>query len=329
MIQTLAHAELNDPIRQHARTDFASLRSAMTVGEAFNVIRSRGVGERIIYFYVIDDDNRLVGVVPTRRLLTAELEKPLVDIMISTVIAIPHTATVIEALEFFVLHKFLAFPVVDDHRALVGVVDVSLFTSELFDLAETEQADSIFEALGFHISQLREATPARAFRVRFPWLLATITSGTICALLTSAFALTLEKSLVLAFFLTMALGLAESVSIQSLTLSIQALRTSRPNLGWYGKAARREAVLAMMLGVGCGVLVAAIVWIWRGAPLAAFVIGAGIFFAVFFACIFGLTVPTVLHAFRLDPKIAAGPLTLALTDICTLLFYFGIAAMLL
>ena len=59
------------------------------------------------------------------------------------------------------------------------------------------------------------------------------------------------------------------------------------------------------------------------------VIGASIVLALGAACFFGLTVPAVLHALRLDPKIAAGPITLACTDIFTLLFYFGLAAMFL
>ena len=84
-----------------------------------------------------------------------------------------------------------------------------------------------------------------------------------------------------------------------------------------------------MLGTACGAVVGLIVWLWRGAGLAAVAIGGSISLALCAACFFGLTVPSVLHAFKLDPKIAAGPVTLALTDIFTLLFYFTLAAVLL
>jgi len=85
----------------------------------------------------------------------------------------------------------------------------------------------------------------------------------------------------------------------------------------------------LLLGAGCGTVVGLIVWLWRGTGLAGFVIGASILLALCAACFFGLSVPTVLHALRLDPKIAAGPVTLAFTDIFTLLFYFSLAAWLL
>jgi magnesium transporter len=320
-----AAEHLNEPVLPFARKDFATLPQDSTVEQALATIRSQGIGERVIYFYVVDEANRLTGVVPTRRLLTSPLDTKLADVMIRKVVTIPDTATVMEACECFALHKFFAFPVVDAERHVVGLVDVGLFTEEVFDIAEREQMDDVFEAIGFRVSQVRDASPVRAFRFRFPWLLTTIISGTFCALLSSAYELTLAKSLVLAFFLTMILGLGESVSIQSMTMTIQALRATKPTLKWYWQAFRREAGTALLLGVASGLVVALIVCVWRGANMAAAVIGLSIFLTLCASCLAGLTVPAALHALKLDPKIAAGPLTLALSDVFTLLFYFNLA----
>jgi magnesium transporter len=292
-------------------------------------IRQGGLGEKIVYFYVVNEQNKLMGVLPTRRLLTAPLGQRLTDIMIRRVVAIPQTATVLEACEAFTMHKFLAFPIVDAERRIVGVVDLELLAEEAFDLAEREQTDTLFEAIGFRVSQVREASSLLAFRFRFPWLLAAIGSGTLCALLSGAYEATFAKSIVLAFFLTMVLGLAESVSIQSMTVTIQTLRMTRPTFGWYARALRREAATALMLGTACGSVVGLIVWLWRGASLAAFSIGGSIALALCAACFFGLSVPAALHGLKLDPKIAAGPITLACTDVFTLLSYLGLASIVL
>jgi magnesium transporter len=320
---------LEQPVITLARKDVVTLRDDLTVQQSLDAIRQSGIGERIVYFYLVDKDDRLSGVLPTRRLLTAPPETRLSDLMIRRVVTIPHTATVLEACEAFVLYRFLAFPVVDDARKVVGVIDVNLLGEEAFDIAEREQTDALFESIGFRVSQVREASPVRAFRFRFPWLVATIGSGTICALLASTFEVTLAKSIVLAFFLTLVLGLGESVSIQSMTVTIQALRTTPPTLGWYLRAFRREGGTALLLGKACGTAVGLIVWVWRGAGLAGLAIGASVFLALCAACFFGLSVPALLHALRLDPKIAAGPVTLAIADIFTLVFYFGLAAWLL
>jgi magnesium transporter len=315
---------LQAPITAYVRKDFPQLSDNMTVQQALDFIRQQGVGEQIVYFYVVDDRESLAGVLPTRRLLTAPLDRRLADIMVRQIVAIPGTATVLDACEMFVMHKFLAFPVIDDRRRIIGIVDVNLFRDEIFGIAEHEKMDEVFEVLGFHISQVRDASPVRAFRFRFPWLLTNIVSGTICALLAGAYATTLAKSLVLAFFLTLVLGLGESVSIQSMSVTIQALRAIRPSLAWFLKSLRREAGTALMLGSACGVLVGLIVWAWRGALLTATVVGGSIILTLGAACLFGLAIPSLLHWLRLDPKIAAGPITLALTDIATLLFYFNL-----
>ena len=342
----LAAAEkthFGDSVLAHARRDFALLETGLTVAGALARIREHGAGERIIYFYVVDGaTGRLAGVLPTRRLLTAALETPLADILVSRVLAIPATATVLEACEFFVLHKFLAFPVVDEERRVVGVVDVNLFTAELLEaedssppeadhgaaLAATRPvSDEVFEALGFHLSQLRDASPLRAFRLRFPWLLATVGSGTACALLAGFFEATLQRSLVVAFFLTMVLGLNESVAIQSMTVTIQALRTVKLSWRWFLGALRRELPTAVLLGLGCGLAVAAVAVLWRGDARAGVAIGGSVAGSLVLASGWGLAIPSALHALRLDPKIAAGPITLALTDVGALAMYFTVARM--
>ena len=320
---------LDQPVITLARKDVVTLPEDYTVQQSLDTIRRSGIGEKIVYFYLVDTDDRLTGVLPTRRLLTAPLETRLSDLKISRVVAIRQTATVLEACEAFVMYKFLAFPVVDASRRVVGVIDVSLLSDEAFDIAEREQTEALFQSIGFRLSQVRDASPMRAFRFRFPWLIATISSGMICAFLASAFEVTLANSIVLAFFLTLILGLGDSVGIQSMTVAIHGLRSMRPTFGWYLRALRKEGSTALLLGLACGTVVGLIVWVWRGTGLTGFSIGASILLALCAACFFGLSVPALLHALRLDPKIASGPVTLALTDICTLLFYLGLAAFLL
>jgi magnesium transporter len=327
MPQPIEH--LNQPAFPHARKDFPELRQDFTVQQALDAIRQQGVGEKVVYFYVVDEQEHLLGVLPTRRLLTSPLEERLGNIMIKRVVTLPRTATILEACELFVMHRFLAFPVVDEQHRIIGIIDVNLFTEEVLDIGERERTDEVFEALGFRISQVRSASAWRAFRLRFPWLLATIGSGTACALLASRFEMTIARTLILAFFITLVLALGESVSIQSMALAVQGLRGARPSWRRFMQGLAHEMGTAVLLGAGSGLLVAAIVCLWRGVSLPAFVIGGSMLLSLSTACFFGITVPTLLHWLKLDPKIAAGPVTLALTDIATLVFYFGSAALFL
>src|SRR5215471_4936617 len=105
---------LNDPVTLHMRHDLTQLKADQTVAEALASLRECQPQGRIIYFYVTDAEGRLCGVVPTRRLLLSGPETPLASLMVQHVIAIPASATVLEACEFFTLHRLLAFPVVDE-----------------------------------------------------------------------------------------------------------------------------------------------------------------------------------------------------------------------
>jgi magnesium transporter len=318
------------PVTDFMQAEFATVEMEWTVDRALTSIRAHGLGDRIIYFYVIDTDGKLRGVLPARRLLTEPLDRRIDEIMIARVVAVPATALLLDACEFFVLYKFYALPVVDPQRRIVGVIDVSLFTEQVLNIEEKDEGgDDIFQSLGFHIEELRNATPFKAFRFRFPWLLATIVTGSLCAVLTQAFAETLEKRIVLAFFMTMVLGLGESVSAQSMAVTLQALHTMKPNFQWLWNAFRKELFTAAMLGGGCAILVGILVAVWQGNAPAAAAIALSIFGAMITACLIGLLVPSLLRMMKLDPKIASGPLTLAASDVTTLVWYFGIATLVL
>ncbi len=318
-----------EPVIHHLRSDFGLLRQDWTVQETLDHLRTLEVGEQIIYFYVVGENDRLVGVVPTRKLLMSAADQKLVDIMIRRVVALPKTATVFDACEFFVMHKFFALPVVDEARRVLGVVDISLVTEEVLEGSGPPEAEDVFEVLGFHLAEGRNAGPLKALRFRFPWLMATIASGMACALISGWFEETLSELLILSFFLPLVFGLGESVSMQSMTLAIQSLRVNQPTFRWYFAALRREAATATLLGLACGSVVMVLIWGWRGELGAAAAIGGSVLLSFETACLLGLSIPSLLHACKLDPKIAAGPVTLALADVATLLFYFGVAAIFL
>src|SRR5438132_7528080 len=98
----LPEQTLNDPVTQHMRRDVTRLQSDLTVAQALTWVREHPPAERIIYFYVVDNDDCLVGVVPTRRLILATPERPLTEIMVQNVVVVPSQATVLEACEFFI-----------------------------------------------------------------------------------------------------------------------------------------------------------------------------------------------------------------------------------
>jgi magnesium transporter len=316
-------------VLSHVRKDFVRVLVADTVGEALARVQRSQVAGRIVYFYVVDEEGHLRGVVPTRRLLLNRPEVAVADIMERSVIALPASATLLDACEFFIMHRLLAVPVVDEDHRIVGVVDVELYTDQISDVARRQESEDVFQLIGVRVARVRQRGLPAAYRGRFPWLLCNIGGGLACAFLAALYEQTLAKAVVLAMFIPVVLALAESVSIQSLTLTLQlyeagSLRGKRA-LG----ALRGEATVGLLLGLSCGGLVGLVAWLWQGRFLVAACILLSIALAVTTAALFGLAVPTVLRAVQRDPKLASGPIALAMTDIATLFYYLGFATLVL
>jgi magnesium transporter len=322
----LSAANLHDPILPLARPVPVTLSRLQTVAEAMAVVRSSISKSDIHYFYVVDDQQRLVGVVPARHLLASDPSQLVDEVMIGDVVAIPSWATVLIASEYFASRRLLAFPVIHDSGELVGVVDVGLFTTEVIDLARRTY-DDIFQLLGVHATAMR--TPWTSFLDRFPWLLSNIGGGLLCAVIASRFEVLLDHIVVLSLFIPIVLALAESVSMQSATLTLQNLSDESIKPGRLLAALWKEARTAALLGISCGGVVATVVILWRRDGPGALVIGSAIAASIVTACLFGVLLPTIVRAARVDPRIAAGPLVLASTDVVTLLFYLGLGAALL
>lgn len=319
----------DQPVLDHIRKDFIALRDSMTVNDVLVYLRKQKIGHEIIYFYVLNGSDQLSGVLPVRKLLASAPEERLSQIMISPVITIPDKALFIDACEMFTKHKHLAYPVVDDDKHILGVIDISIFSDGSLDLNQKERLDEIFSSIGFRIANTRNNAISTLFKIRFPWLIATLISGSICAFLTGAFSMTIEKSITIVFFISLVLGLSESVSIQTMSITLYALRHEKLSGGWFAKAIAKEFSMALLLGLGCGLLSGGIVWLWKSHAVSSIAIGVSIFASMIAACLFGLIVPSIVHALKLDPKIASGPITLAVTDISTVLLYFTLARMII
>lgn len=314
-------SHLERPVSEYIRSGPPPLRIDQSVGEALASIRSTGLEERIFYFYVVDAEGRLSGVVPARKLLTEQLDRVIGEVMMQRVLSLPQTATLMEACECFIMHKFLAIPVVDGKKRLQGIIDVGLFTDEVMELGTGGNNDQIFQTIGIHIQELQHASPLKAFGIRFPWLAATVSGGILCAVMAGAFARTLQEKVVLAVFMALVLGLGEAVAAQSLALTVQSLPATRIRWRWLRVRLRREAETSLLLGILAGLAVALMVGIFSHDLRSSLSIGGSVILSILVAGLTGVLVPSLLRQVRWDPKIAAGPITLAAADLFTVSCY--------
>jgi magnesium transporter len=311
---------LDRPVSELAHVDYMQLFDWETVGQSLERIRGEHLGERIVYFYAIGQGDRLVGVVPARRMIVSSEHTLIRDILISPVISVHEHATLREAFETMAGRKLLAVPLVDAQNRINGVIDVRNYSEEALDFERREAAERMFQILGFHIETAQRGIWP-AFRSRFPWMLCNIASGLAAAAITGAYSGVLRNTVALAFFFSVVLGIAESVSMQSVSIGLQSL--DRPGGVW------REIRMGPILGLAAGILVGLVGWTAIGLPLIGEILAGSILFGATVGACLGLVLPRLVHRWKLDPKIASGPAVLALTDVFTLTAYLALASWLL
>jgi magnesium transporter len=322
-------ADLRKPVREFARPIQTTVRQDQTLAAALATLRERTIDHAVTYVYVLDEQDRLRGVVPTRRLLLEQPERLIRDVMTSPIVSVKADDTVETAMALFALHRYLALPVVESDGKLVGAISVQLYADEAWELAQAERVADAFQLIGVWVDAIRQCSPGKSYRLRMPWLLCNIVGGLGCALIATLFGGVLEQVLVIAAFIPMILTLAEAVSVQSLTLALQHMHASRVNWRQWKTLAAREWKIAGLMGLTAGGLVAVLALFWGLSLAVPAVIVFSVLVTTAAAATFGLAVPALLHTLKLDPKIAAGPVVLMGVDATSTFIYLGLATLLL
>lgn len=295
-----------------------------SIEEALDSLRKRQIDEKIVYFYVIDDSGKLRGVVPARNLLLKKPDLKIKDVMESDVISVKEGLTLEEAIEILKKYNLLAIPVVDEHNKLLGLVDVRLCLEESFDVVKARHRQEIFQLIGINLGEGKSSY--KNYALRMPWLICNIFGGVMCAVISKYYSGVLSKVLLLAMFIPLVLSLNESISMQSMTHSLQILRSQNTSWRQIFSQVLAESKVVFLLSLTSGLGVGFISLFWGGGVLPGLTIALGIFSTIFVSAAIGTSVPIWLHAKQLDPKVASGPVVLMAVDIITTAIYLSLAA---
>jgi magnesium transporter len=320
-------AMLQQPVRLFVKPETVSLRTDETIAQGLARVRARPFRGEIVYFYVVDEDEKLKGVVSTRDLLLTPPDRIMGEIMNRRIVKIKGESLLLDAIEYFSLYPYLAFPVIDDQGRILGTLNLGLYKDSLNEIAEREEDlpdQELYELIGVNPSDTRRGTIANAVRLRLPWLFSNVAGGLFAALVAESYKELLERVVVLALFVPVVLSLAESVAMQSATLGIESGQSGSLTWGKLRRLLRRELFSGLCLGLCCGLAVAILATVWQGDMRLGGVLFVSMSLSMTFSAMLAILLPLCLHAFQLNPTLAAGPLALVFADLTALTIYFRI-----
>jgi len=309
--------------------EYLSLKDNMTAAQAIDRIRSLAdLTETVYYLYVTDNARRLTGILSLRDIVVAQPEETIGEIMTRDVIAIDTYTDQEEAARIIQRYDFLAVPVVDRERRLVGIITVD----DIIDILEEETTEDIYALGGLQSGsddyfQTNLLTVARR---RVVWLLVLLITNTGTSAVISSQQDILQQVVALAAFIPLLIGTGGNVGAQSSTVVIRGLNTERLRSIGPLQVILRETTAGAMLGI----MLAAVVTLWAywlqpAFPGVSVAVGISLVAISILASTAGATLPLLFERFGLDPALMSAPFITTVVDVLGVFIYLKIATLIL
>ena len=309
--------------------EYVDLREDMTVGDAIDRIRKKGVdSETINICYVVTRQKILVGTVALRYLLIMEPDEVIGDIMNTNVISINTMTDQEEAARMFQKYGFTAMPVVDAESRMVGIITID----DVVDIMEEEATEDIEKMAAIVPSDkpYPKIGIFETYKSRIPWLLFLMVSATFTGAIITGFEDALSAYVVLTAYIPMLMDTGGNAGGQASVSIIRALSLKEIEFTDIFKIIWKEIRVAVL----CGLTLSAanfvkLLFFDKLAITVAAVICLTLLIVVSIAKLVGCCLPMLASRLGFDPAVMASPFITTIVDALSLLVYFNIATNLL
>lgn len=310
--------------------EYISLKEEYTVGQSLERIRSLAhVTETVYSLYVTDSDRHLIGILSLRDLVTAQLNQTVGEILSRDFVCVQTDTDQEEVARIIQRYDFLAVPVVDSEKRLVGIITVD----DILDILEKETTEDIYALGGLQADRDNyfQASLLTVARRRVVWLLVLLVTNSITGSILKTQRDILQDVVALSFFIPLLTGTGGNVGAQSSTVVIRGMNTDEIwSLGSF-RVIRREAMAGTLLGLILGTLATiwASVFIVPGQTAVAIAVGISLLAISMLASVAGSALPFLFRSLKLDPALMSAPFITTAVDVLGVLIYLNLARMIL
>ncbi|MEM9158058.1 MAG: magnesium transporter [Verrucomicrobiota bacterium] len=302
-----------------------SINENLSLNEAREAIRKDEDQEDVssIYVYVVDDQERLCGVLRLRDLLFRDLRLNVKDVMITEVRAVTGEEDQEEIANLFQKYNFTALPVVDKEGKLTGLVT----SDDVIDVIQEEATEDMQRMVGISGEEMVSTPWAKSVRNRLPWLCVNLCTAFAVAGVVAQYEQTISQYAVLAVFLPIVGLLGGNAGSQTLTIVVRSLALGEiEDKEWRGVLAKEIAV-ALANGLAIGIIVGVISYLWKGNPILGLVAFLAMMLNIIAAAFSGVMVPIGLRTLKVDPALASSIMVTTVTDVVGFFLFLSLATL--
>ncbi|RKX34932.1 MAG: magnesium transporter [Verrucomicrobia bacterium] len=303
-------------------TEFASVSPEMHVDEAIARVRtkSREV-ETIYYIYVLDGDNRLVGVASMRDLILARSGNLIADVMEPELFGIVSPETDREEVAHLVAeYNLLAVPVVDGAGRILGIVT----HDDVLDILQEEATEDIQKLVGAGGDENVHSKIRYSLKKRGPWLLVNLGTASLASAVVYLFRHQIEQLSLLAVFMPIIASLGGNSGAQTLAVAIRSLAMGEVAPGDRSRICLREASLGILHGIGIGLTAAIAAYLMIGDIRIGMVVFVAMILNMTLAGTAGALIPLTLERVGLDPAQSSSIFLTSVTDVAGFFIFLSL-----
>lgn len=303
-------------------TEYVSILAHQTIKSAMTLLRVKARdAETFYYIYIVDEDNRLVGVLSLRDLIISDGTQLVTELMSDRVVSAFVNDDQADVAKMIKDYDFLALPVTEETGELIGIITVD----DIIDVLDDEATQDYSGLAGVDVDE-QYVSPLQSAKSRLPWLITLLFLGMGTSTLIGRFEGMISEVATLSLFITLITGTAGNAGTQSLAIAVRKLANPDEETGGLFKMIIRETITGLISGFITGIVIMFVVGIWQNNFILGFVIGVAMLAAITVANLAGSLIPILMDKLGFDPAVASGPFITTLSDLTSVLIYFSIAS---
>ncbi|CEP84723.1 magnesium transporter [Paraclostridium sordellii] len=313
-------------------TGYIAIKKDMTAKEAIAYMREQAEdAETIYYIYVVDNLEKLVGVLSLRELIIAREDIVVEDLMSENIISVYVDEDREKAVKLVSKYDLIAIPVVSRDETLKGIITVD----DVIDVIEEEASEDMYKFAGTSeqerdIIEQNNVDPKdqviSSFKARIPWLVITLIGGFLATLILSSFDYVIDsKYFPLIYFVPIVTGMGGNIGTQASALTVMALSNKHLNF----KNVLLEGLVGVFTGIICSLIIGIATYVFVKDINIVLIVSLSLLINMIIGAMIGSSMPMLFKKFDVDPSIVSGPLIATALDIIGMTIYFLITTIIL
>ena len=302
--------------------EFTAVPSNWTVGQTIDYLREdKDLPEEFLEIFIVDNDFKPIGTVPSSRVLRTSRELKMNSIMIEMPVLISANMDKEEVGHTFENYNLVSAGVVNKNNKLVGMITAD----DVVTVVQEEAEEDVLRLAGVGDEEITDSVMLKTKR-RFNWLLLNLFTALLATWVISNFGASIEQMVALAFLMPIVASMGGNAGMQTLAVTIRAIATKELSKSNFNRVVGKEFLIGILNGIIFAIITAVIVQLWFKQLNLSLLIGVSMILNMIVAGLFGILVPVSLKKLNIDPALASSVFVTTITDVIGFLSFLGLGS---